>query len=215
MTRVFLVDDHEIVRHGIAQLLNAEPGLEIVGEAAGVREALVRIPAVRPDVAVLDVHLPDGSGIDLCRSIRSDHPDIRCLILTGYDDDAASVAAVMAGASGHVLKNIRNRNLIDAIHRVSRGENLISRDLAERVRRSIADQPASSDAPAGDLTLRESQVLQLITDGLTNRQIGEHLGLAEKTVKNYVSGLLTKLGMQRRTQVAAYGAARRAGPSST
>ncbi len=213
MTRVFLVDDHEIVRRGIAQLIDAEPGLEVVGEASTVRAAYGRVVATQPDVVVLDVHLPDGSGIDLCRQIRSDNPDIRCLILTAYDDDTASVAAVMAGASGYVLKNVQGRNLLDGIHRIARGQNLIGRDVADRVHTAVTARAQSAPNPPVELTLRERQALQLITEGLTNRQIGDRLGIAEKTVKNYVSGLLAKLGMERRTQVAAYGASMNQGTS--
>lgn len=208
MTRVFLVDDHEIVRRGIAQLIDAEPGLEVIGESETVRGALGRIEATTPDIVVLDVHLPDGNGIDLCRRIRSTYPGIGCLILTAYDDDTASIAAVMAGASGYVLKNVRGRSLVDGIHRVARGESLITREMSERVHASVRSHVETRQDPQVDLTLRERQALQLITEGLTNRQIGERLGIAEKTVKNYVSGLLAKLGMERRTQVAAYGAAK-------
>ena len=207
MIRVFLVDDHEIVRRGIAQLVDAEPGLEVVGESATVRGTLDRVAATLPDIVVLDVHLPDGTGIDLCRSIRSEHPEIRCLILTADDDEGASIAAVIAGASGYVLKTIRGGRLVDAILRVARGGSLITGTLAERVRRDLSAQTKDAQRPGVSLTLREQQVLGLITEGLTNRQIGQRLGLAEKTVKNYVSGLLAKLGMERRTQVAAYGAA--------
>ncbi|MBA8817201.1 DNA-binding NarL/FixJ family response regulator [Microbacterium halimionae] len=206
MTRVFLVDDHEIVRRGIAQLIDSEPTFEVVGESEAVSGTLGRVAATMPDIVVLDVRLPDGSGIDLCRSIRSAHPDIRCLMLTAYDDDTASVAAVVAGASGYVLKNIRGRGLIEGIHRVSRGENLMSREVTDRVHDFLSTHRPESSAPSVELTMRERQALELITEGLTNRQIGERLGIAEKTVKNYVSGLLAKLGMERRTQVAAYGA---------
>lgn len=208
MTRVFLVDDHEIVRWGIAQIIEADPGLEVVGESGAVRGTLGRMAATSPDVVVLDVHLPDGSGIDLCRRIRSDHPEIRCLMLTAFDDDAASVAAVVAGASGYVLKTIRGTALVDAIHRAARGENLIPREIADRVRRNLEAHAMETRSPSAELTLRERQALQLIAEGLTNRQIGERLGLAEKTVKNYVSGLLAKLGMERRTQAAVYAAER-------
>ena len=210
MTRVFLVDDHEIVRRGIAELIDRESDLEVVGEAGTVRDAVARVGATRPDVVVLDVKLPDGSGIDLCRTIRSAHPDLPCLMLTAYDDDEASVAAVLAGAAGYVLKDIRGQNLVASIRRVAAGGTLISAAVHDRVRAGfsapVADAPRS---PAPDLTLRERQVLELIADGLTNRQIGERLGLAEKTVKNYVSELLAKLGMERRTQAAVYGATRR------
>lgn len=208
MTRVFLVDDHEIVRHGVASLIDAQPDLEVIGEAGTVREALTRIPATSPDVVVLDLRLPDGDGIQLCRAIRSAQPQIRCLMFTAHDDDDASVAAVLAGASGYELKSIRGHSLADAIRRVARGESLIPRQLADRVVQSMSSAAPQAEADRGlpgvDLTLRERQVLRCIGDGLTNRQIGERLGLAEKTVKNYVSGLLAKLGMERRTQAAVY-----------
>lgn len=208
MTRVFLVDDHEIVRHGVAGLIDAQPDLTVVGEAGTVRQALTRIPATRPDVVVLDLRLPDGDGIELCRTIRSSHPQIRCLMLTAYDDDDASVAAVLAGASGYELKSIRGGNLTDAIRRASRGEPMVSREVAERVVTTVStaltQRGSDAGAQTGGLTLRERQVLECIGEGLTNRQIGARLGLAEKTVKNYVSGLLTKLGMERRTQAAVY-----------
>ena len=211
MTRVFLVDDHEIVRRGIAELIDREPDLDVVGEAATVREAPARVAATAPDVVVLDVKLPDGSGIDLCRTLRSTHPELACLMLTAYDDDEASVAAVVAGAAGYVLKDIRGQSLVAAIRTVAAGGSLISAAVGDRVRARLAD-PGSTDssgAPTVDLTLRERQVLALIADGLTNRQIGERLGLAEKTIKNYVSELLAKLGMERRTQAAVYGASHR------
>ena len=212
MIRVFLVDDHEIVRRGIAELIDREDDLEVVGEAAAARGTLARIAATRPDVAVLDVKLPDGSGIDLCRAIRSAHPDLPCLMLTAYDDDEASQSAVLAGAAGYVLKDIRGQKLVEAIRTVAAGGSLISALVAQRVRAKLAAQEAASTtgpSSGPELTLRERQVLDLISDGLTNRQIGERLGLAEKTVKNYVSELLAKLGMERRTQAAVYGASRR------
>jgi two-component system response regulator DevR len=206
MTRVFLVDDHEIVRRGIAELINIESDLEVVGESPGVAHTLGRVAATRPDVAVLDVRLPDGSGVDLCRAIMSAHPEIRCIMLTAYDDDEASYAAVLAGAAGYVLKDIRGHNLIEAIRRVARGESIMPKGLAAGVVATLSTVPATEDGP--ELTLRERQVLELIAEGLTNRQIGDRLELAEKTVKNYVSGLLAKLGMERRTQAAVYGATR-------
>ncbi len=205
MIRVFLVDDHEIVRRGIADLINREPDLEVVGESDSAQRTLGRVTATRPNVVVLDVRLPDGNGIDLCRSIRSSHPDTRCIMLTAYDDDEASLSAVLAGASGYVLKNIRSQNLVDSIRRVAGGESLLSTVVTSRVLTSLSDT-VQADTAEPELTLREGQVLQLIADGLTNRQIGDRLGLAEKTVKNYVSGLLAKLGMKRRTQAAVYGA---------
>ena len=206
MTRVFLVDDHEIVRRGLVELIDGERDLEVVGESGTIRGTLARIAATRPDVAVLDVRLPDGSGIDLCRVIRSEYPELHCLILTAYDDDQASYAAVIAGASGYVLKDIRGQGLIDGIRRVARGESLISRTITDRVVASLRppDADVGTPDPHPDLTLRERQILDLIADGLTNRQIGERLELAEKTIKNYVSGLLAKLGMERRTQAAVY-----------
>lgn len=205
MIRVFLVDDHEIVRRGIAQLVDAEPDLSVVGEAGSFLEAGRRIDATLPDVAVLDVRLPDGNGIDLCRDVRSAHPEIACLILTAYDDDDALRSAVLAGASGYVLKDIRSRALIDAIRRVASGRTIQSAAVLRQAATTLHPDPRSE--PAGpELSLRESQVLGLIAEGLTNREIGARLGLAEKTVKNYVSGLLAKLGMERRTQAAVYGA---------
>lgn len=208
MIRVFLVDDHEIVRRGIAQLVDAESDLSVVGEAGSVQEAGRRIEATMPDVAVLDVRLPDGNGIDLCRDIRSSHSGIACLILTAYDDDDALRSAVLAGASGYVLKDIRSRALIDAIRRAAAGATIQSADVLRRAATSLHGEAPHQDA-GPSLSLRESQVLGLIAEGLTNREIGVRLGLAEKTVKNYVSGLLAKLGMERRTQAAVYGAEHR------
>ncbi len=202
MIRVFLVDDHEIVRRGVADLINAERDLEVVGEASTIRQALARVGAVLPDVAVLDVRLPDGSGIDLCRDIRSAHPEVACLMLTAYDDDQASYTAVLAGAAGYVLKDIRGQGLLEGIRRVARGEQLVGAAVSKRV----VEQASAASGPDDGLSLRERQILELIAEGLTNRQIGERLELAEKTVKNYVSGLLAKLGMERRTQAAVYGA---------
>jgi DNA-binding NarL/FixJ family response regulator len=204
MIRVFLVDDHEIVRRGIADLINAENDLEVVGEAATARAARGRIAATRPDVAVLDVQLPDGNGVDLCRNIRSSDSDVKCLMLTAYDDDAASYASVLAGASGYVLKDIRAQGLVDGIRRVAAGHSLIGPTVTKRVVAKLSEPNAAS--PVMNLTLRESQVLPLIAEGMTNRQIGEELKLAEKTVKNYVSSLFTKLGVERRAQAAVIGA---------
>ncbi|WP_353815940.1 response regulator [Agromyces sp. SYSU T00266] len=209
MTRVFLVDDHEIVRRGVAQLLDREPDLEVVGEAGTVAQALARIEATSPDVAVLDMRLPDGDGIDLCRELRSRHPELACLILTAYDDDQAAMSAVLAGAAGYVLKNVRGTTIVEDVRKVASGRSLIDRSIAARV--SQQAKAAEHDDPRfSALNLRERQVLALIADGLTNRQIGEELGLAEKTVKNYVSGLLSKLGFERRTQAAIYQMERRA-----
>jgi two-component system response regulator DevR len=203
MTRVFLLDDHELVRRGIADVIEREADLEVVGEAGTVRDAVARVEATRPDVVVLDVRLPDGSGVDACRRIRSRHPDMPCLMLTAFDDDSALEAAVLAGAQGWLLKDIRGAGLVDAIRRVAAGGQLMDREVVRRARSRILVPEVPDDAPR--LTLREGQILALITEGLTNRQIGERLGLAEKTVKNYVSGLLEKIGVERRTQAAVYG----------
>ena len=213
MIRVFLVDDHEIVRRGIAQLVDSAADLEVVGEAATVHEAMRRIVATRPDVAVLDVRLPDGNGIDLCRDIRSANPGVFCLILTAYDDDEALRSAVLAGASGYVLKDVRSRSLVEAIRRAATGATIQAADVMLHAAKALRPEPdLARESLIPDLSLRENQVLSLIADGLTNREIGERLGLAEKTVKNYVSGLLAKLGMERRTQAAVYGAERKHQP---
>jgi two-component system response regulator DevR len=203
--RVFLLDDHEVVRRGIADLLETEAGIRVVGEAGSAAEALRRIPAARPDVAILDARLPDGSGIDVCRDIRSEMPEVNCLILTSYDDDDAIFAAVMAGAAGYLLKEIRGTSLVDAARQVAAGKSLLDPSVTGRLLSRLRDG-APKDTRLASLTDREREILGLIADGLTNRQIGERLFLAEKTVKNYVSGLLAKLGMQRRTQAAVFGA---------
>lgn len=204
MIRVFLVDDHEIVRRGIADLLGTQPDMEIAGEAGTARQARGRIEATQPDVAVLDVRLPDGSGIDVCREIRSRLPQVACLILTAYDDDAAVNAAVLAGAAGYVLKDVGGSRLVEAVRTVATGRSLISPALAQRAAGRIRRRADVEDPRLGSLGLRERQILRLIADGLTNRQIGEQLGIAEKTVKNYVSSLLNKLGLERRTQAAVF-----------
>ena len=210
MISVFLLDDHEIVRKGVRDLLEAEEDITVVGEAGTAAEALRRIPAVQPDVAVLDARLPDGSGIDVCRDIRSSQPSVRCLILTSYDDEDAIFAAVMAGASGYLLKQIRGNSLVDAIRQVAAGKSLLDPSVTERLLARLRDgQPR--DERLASLTEREREILDLIAEGLTNRQIGERLFLAEKTVKNYVSALLAKLGLQRRTQAAVYGVQHREG----
>ncbi|RIJ12176.1 DNA-binding response regulator [Clavibacter nebraskensis] len=195
--------DHELVRRGIADVIEREADLEVVGEAGTVRDAVARVEATRPDVVVLDVRLPDGSGVDACRRIRSRHPDLPCLMLTAFDDDSALEAAVLAGAQGWLLKDIRGAGLVDAIRRVAAGGQLMDREVVRRARDRILAPATPASEPR--LTLREGQILALITEGLTNRQIGERLGLAEKTVKNYVSGLLEKIGVERRTQAAVYG----------
>jgi DNA-binding NarL/FixJ family response regulator len=202
---VFLLDDHEIVRRGVRELLEAEPDIEVVGEAATAQEALARVPALRPDVAVLDVRLPDGDGVSVCRALRSRTPETGCLMLTSFGDDEALLDAVMAGAAGYVLKQIRGTDLVGAVRAVAAGQSLIPRETATRLLVRAGEQARAAD-PLGGLTGQERRILELIGCGLTNRQIGEQLGLAEKTVKNYVSGLFAKLGMERRTQAAAYAA---------
>lgn len=201
MIRVFLLDDHELVRRGITALLNAEPDIEVVGEASTAAQARARIRAVRPDVAILDVRLPDGSGIDVCREVRSDNPEVKCLILTGYDDDEAIYAAVLAGAAGYVIKDVHGSGLLDSLRKVAAGKQLIHPSLSNRVVQRITDTH-QADPRLESLNARERDILPLIAEGLTNREIGDRLGLAEKTVKNYISGLLAKLGLQRRTQAA-------------
>jgi DNA-binding NarL/FixJ family response regulator len=202
--RVFILDDHELVRRGLVDLLSSAQDMTVVGEAASVDQALRRIPAVQPDVAVLDARLPDGSGIEVCRTIRSDHPHVRCLILTSYDDDEALFAAVLAGASGYLLKDIIGASLVEDIRYVARGRSLIDPALTGKLMARLL-QPPQGDPLVAGLTQREQDVLALIAEGQTNRQIGEQLALAEKTVKNYVTAILMKLGMQRRTQAAVYG----------
>jgi DNA-binding NarL/FixJ family response regulator len=203
MTRVFLLDDHEVVRRGVRELLEAEDDLEVVGEAGTAAEALARIPSTRPDVAVLDVRLPDGDGVEVCRDIRSEHPEVACVMLTSFADDDAVYAAIMAGAAGYLLKQVRGTDLVDGIRRVGRGESLLDPAVTTRVLERIRHRP--EDELSG-LTEQERKILALIAEGLTNRQIGERLYLAEKTVKNYVSNLLAKMGMSRRTEAAAYAA---------
>ena len=222
---IFLLDDHEIVRRGLVDLLESHDGFTVVGEAGTAAEALRRIPTLAPQVALLDARLPDGSGIDVCRDVQSSSPGTRCLILTSYDDDDALFAAVMAGASGYLLKQIRGTSLTEAVAHVAAGHSLIDPVLVERLLERIRspeaahgargtgtrDRPERTGTSGGHahteaLTDREQEILSLIAEGLTNRQIGERLHLAEKTVKNYVSGLLAKLGFERRTQAAVYGA---------
>ena len=202
---VFLLDDHEIVRKGVRDLLEAEPGIKVVGEAGTAESALARIPVLHPDVAVLDVRLPDGDGITVCREIRSRMPEVACLMLTSFGDDDALFDAIMAGAAGYVLKQIRGTDLVGAVRTVAAGQSLLDPQAASRVMARIRDHAQRSDPLAG-LTGQERRILELIGEGLTNRQIGERMFLAEKTVKNYVSGIFAKLGMERRTQAAAYAA---------
>jgi DNA-binding NarL/FixJ family response regulator len=202
---VFLLDDHELVRRGIRELLWAHDDMTVIGEASTAEEALARIPTSRPDVAVLDVRLPDGDGIEVCREIRSRHPEIACLILTSYSDDEALFSAIMAGAAGYVLKQIRGVELVDAIRRVGAGGSLLDPALTERVMQRLRAKP-EEDEGLTDLTGQERRILELIAQGYTNRQIADTIFLAEKTVKNYVSSLLSKLGMERRSEAAAYAA---------
>jgi DNA-binding NarL/FixJ family response regulator len=203
--RVFLLDDHEVVRRGVRELLEAEPDITVVGEAGTAASALARVPALRPDVAVLDVRLPDGDGVTVCREIRSRMPEVACLMLTSFGDDQALFDAIMAGAAGYVLKQIRGTDLVGAVRTVAAGESMLDPEAASRVMKHMRDQAAKADPLAG-LTGQERKILELIGEGLTNRQIGERMYLAEKTVKNYVSALFAKMGMERRTQAAAYAA---------
>ena len=203
--KVFLLDDHEIVRRGVRELLESEPGIVVVGEAGTASSALARIPALRPDVAILDVRLPDGDGVSVCRDIRSAMPHLACLMLTSFGDDDALFDAIMAGAAGYVLKQIRGTDLIGAVRTVAAGQSLLDPAAASKVMARMRDRATQNDPLAG-LTAQERRILELIGEGLTNRQIGAQMFLAEKTVKNYVSALFAKLGMARRTQAAAYAA---------
>ncbi|SEH02681.1 DNA-binding response regulator, NarL/FixJ family, contains REC and HTH domains [Nonomuraea solani] len=209
MIRVFLLDDHEVVRRGVAALLDSEDDIEVIGEAGTAESAVARIPALRPDVAVLDVRLPDGSGVDVCREVRSRVPGLACLMLTSYADDDALFDAVMAGAAGYVLKQIHGSDLVGAVRTVASGQSLLDPQTTAAMLQRLRDQAARRD-PLAALTEQERHILDLIGEGLTNRQIGERMFLAEKTVKNYVSNLLSKLDMQRRTQAAALSARLRA-----
>ncbi|MEU2582703.1 response regulator transcription factor [Streptomyces avermitilis] len=202
---VFLLDDHEVVRRGVHDLLSGEDDIEVVGEAGTAADALVRIPATQPDVAVLDVRLPDGSGVEVCREIRSQNNAVKCLMLTSYADDEALFEAIMAGASGYVLKAIRGSELLAAVRDVAAGKSLLDPVATARVLERLREDGApKEDDRLAHLTEQERRILDLIGEGLTNRAIGERLHLAEKTIKNYVSSLLSKLGMQRRSQAAAY-----------
>ena len=201
MIRVFLLDDHEVVRRGLRELLQSQGDIEVVGESGSAPEAARRIPALRPDVAILDARLPDGNGIDVCRDIRAIDSSIKGLILTSYEDDEALFAAIMAGASGYVLKQIRGTDLVDAVRRVAAGQSLLDPAVTQRVLeriRSGVEQPSELKS----LTEQERRILEYVAEGLTNREIAAKMFLAEKTVKNYVSSLLAKLGLERRTQAA-------------
>jgi DNA-binding NarL/FixJ family response regulator len=203
--RIFLLDDHEVVRRGVRELLESEEDLEVVGEAGTVQEALARIPPTNPDVAVLDVRLPDGSGVEVCREVRSARPDLACLMLTSFSDDEALFESILAGAAGYVLKEVRGGELVASIRRVAAGETLLDPAVTTRVLERLRRGPEEDPRLTG-LTDQERRILELLADGLTNRQIAEQMILAEKTVKNYVSNLLSKLGMSRRTEAAVYAA---------
>ena len=203
--RVFLVDDHEVVRRGLVSLIEMEDDIEVVGEAGSVADTLSRMPAARPEVMVLDVRLPDGDGIELCRDIKSSHPGIACLMLTSFSDDEALFSAILAGASGYLLKQIKTADLLEAIRRVSRGESLLDPAITAKVLARLRD-PSPEDDLLSKLSPQEHKILDLIADGLTNREIAKEMFLAEKTVKNYVSNLLAKLGMSHRSEAAAYAA---------
>jgi len=212
--RVFLLDDHEVVRRGVADVLESDPGIRVVGEAKNAAEALARVPALRPDVAVLDVRLPDGDGVSVCRELLSRLPELRVIMLTSYSDDEALFEAIMAGASGYLLKQILGQDLVSGVRTVAAGGSLLdptaTTAVLERMRR--AAEPAG---PVATLSDQERTVLRLIGEGLTNRQIGERMFLAEKTVKNYVSHLLAKLGLERRTQAAVLATELRTAPPSS
>jgi two-component system response regulator DevR len=201
--RVFLLDDHELVRRGIRELLEGEGDIEVVGESGSAQEAARRIPALRPDVAILDGRLPDGSGVDVCREIRSVDPNIKALILTSYDDDDALFSAIMAGAAGYILKQVRGNDFVDSVRRVAAGQSMLDPAMTAQVLERVRSGPPKDKALDG-LTEQEQKILELIGEGLTNRQIAERMYLAEKTVKNYVSSMLAKLGLTSRTQAAIF-----------
>jgi DNA-binding NarL/FixJ family response regulator len=203
--RVFLLDDHEIVRRGVRELLEAQDDLEVVGEAATAEEGVARIPATKPDVAIVDMRLPDGNGVEVCREVRSIDGSIQCLVLTSFSDDEALFESIMAGAAGYLLKQIKGTDLVDAVRRVASGQSLLDPGVTARVLERLRTGP-EEDPRLARLTDQERKILDLIAEGLTNRQIGERLFLAEKTVKNYVSSLLSKLGMERRTEAAVFAA---------
>src|SRR5690242_11981330 len=203
--RFFLLDDHEVVRRGVRELLEVEDDMEVVGEAGTAEEALSRIPATSPDVAIIDMRLPDGNGVEVCRDVRSHNPEVQCVVLTSFADDEALFDSIMAGAAGYLLKQIKGTDLVDAIRRVAAGQSLLDPSVTERVLERLRKGP-KEDERLSRLTEQERKMLDLIAEGLTNRQIGERMFLAEKTVKNYVSNLLAKLGMERRTEAAVFAA---------
>jgi len=204
-TRVFLLDDHEVVRRGLRELFDAEEDLSVVGEAATAEEAITRVPATHPDVAVLDVRLPDGDGVEVCRDLRSAMPELKCLMLTSFADDEALFSAILAGASGYVLKQVKGGDLVSAVRRVAAGGSLLDPALTKQVMDRLRGEKVEDERLAR-LTGQERNILELIADGKTNRQIADELFLAEKTVKNYVSNLLSKMGFARRTEAAVYAA---------
>jgi len=206
LVKVFLVDDHEVVRRGLIDLLGADPELDVVGEAGSVAEAMARIPAANPDVAVLDVRLPDGNGIELCRDLLSRLPELRCLILTSYTSDEAMLDAILAGASGYVVKDIKGMELARAVKEVGAGRSLLDNRAAAALMAKLRGSTTEKQDPLSGLTEQERTLLGLLSEGLTNKQIADRMFLAEKTVKNYVSRLLAKLGMERRTQAAVFAA---------
>lgn len=203
ITRVFLLDDHEIVRRGLRELFDAEDDMEVVGEASTAQQALDRVPSTRPDVAVLDVRLPDGNGVEVCRELISLHSDIRCLMLTSFADDEALFSAILAGASGYVLKDVRGTDLVSAVRQVATGQSLIDEAMRSKVTTRLKNEKGE-DQYFAKLSAREREVLDRIAEGKTNRQIGEELFLAEKTIKNYVSSVLMKMGLTSRTEAAVY-----------
>ncbi|MFI7240964.1 response regulator [Streptomyces qinglanensis] len=213
--KVFLLDDHEVVRRGVHDLLDAEPDLTVVGEAGTAEQALTRIPALRPDVAVLDVRLPDGDGVSVCRELRSRMPELACLMLTSFDDEEALLDAILAGASGYALKQITGTDLVSAVRTVASGQSLLDPGAAARVMARLRGEPSQEEQQPGlaALTERERDILALVGEGLTNREIGRRLYLAEKTVKNNISRLLAKLGVERRVQAAVL-AAQMSGPGT-
>ncbi len=203
--RVFLLDDHEVVRRGVRELLEAQDDFEVVGEASTAEEAVSRIPPTQPDVAIVDMRLPDGNGVEVCREVRSRDAGIQCLILTSFADDEALFDSIMAGAAGYLLKQIKGTDLIDAVRRVASGQSLLDPEITARVLERLRKGP-EEDERLARLSEQERKILELIAEGLTNRQIAERMFLAEKTVKNYVSNLLAKLGMERRTEAAVFAA---------
>ena len=203
--RIFLVDDHEVVRRGVRDMLEAEDDFEVVGEAGTVQEALNRIPTARADIAVLDVRLPDGNGVELCRELRSTQPSLSCLMLTSFDDEDALFEAIVAGASGYVLKQVKGNEIVNAVRQVGEGKSLLDPVVTNRVIERLRN-PVTEDPRMASLSGQERKILDLLALGLTNRQIADEMYLAEKTVKNYVSNLLTKMGMSRRTEAAVYAA---------